>query len=121
MFSLYSTSIAGVFGAIVHTTDVEGILALDCNVTDFYADNTYPEFLYFNPFGETKTVTYNSEKSVDLFDKISKQYFAKGQQGKIAFEIPAGEACLLVELPAGTKIIKDGKKLKANNSAITYR
>jgi len=121
MFSLYSTSIAGVFGAIVHTTDVEGILALDCNITDFYADNTYPEFLYYNPFGETKTVTYNSDHSVDLFDKLSKKYLAKAQQGKIAFEIPAGDACLLVELPAGTKLIKDGKKLKANNSVITYR
>ncbi len=121
MFSLYSTSIAGIFGAIVHTTDVEGILALDCNVTDFYADNKYPEFLYFNPFGETKTVTYSSDQPVDLFDIISKKYFAKAQQGKISLEIPAGEACLIVELPAGTKLIKDGKKLKANNTVISYR
>jgi hypothetical protein len=121
MFSLYSTSIAGVFGAIVHTTDVEGILALDCNITDFYGDNKYPEFLYFNPFGETKTVIYSSEKSVDLFDIVSKKYLAKAQQGKIALELPADEACLIVELPAGIKLIKEDKKLKANNSVITYR
>jgi hypothetical protein len=121
MFSLYSTSIAGIYGAIVHTTDVQGILALDCNATDFYGDNPYPEFLYFNPYGETRTVTYRTDKVVDLFDIVSKKYLAKAQQGKIALEIPAGEACLIVELPAGTRLVKDGKKLKANNAVIIYR
>jgi hypothetical protein len=121
MFSLYSTSIAGVFGAIVHTTDVEGILALDCNVTDFYAGNTYPVFMYYNPFGEVKTVTYLSEKEIDLFDIITKKYLAKAQSGKIALKIPAGDACLLVELPAGTKLTKEGRKLKANGTVISFR
>jgi hypothetical protein len=121
MFSLYSTSIAGVFGAIVHTTDVEGILALDCNATDFYADNTYPVFLYYNPFDEMKTVTYLSEKEIDLFDIISKKYLAKAQSGKIALKIPAGEACVLVELPSGTKLTKEANKLKANGTIISFR
>jgi hypothetical protein len=121
MFSLYSTSIAGVFGAIVHTTDVEGILALDCNITDFYAENKYPEFLYFNPFGEEKTVTHITGKSVDLFDIISKSYVVKAQSGKIALKIPAGSAVLIVELPAGTRLTTEGKKLKANGYVISYK
>ena len=62
MFSLYSTSIAGVFGAIVNTTGVEGILALNCNATDFYADNKYPVYLYYNPFPETRSVTWSVGK-----------------------------------------------------------
>jgi hypothetical protein len=121
MFSLYSTSIVGVFGAIVHTTDVEGILALDCNATDFYAENKYPEYLYFNPFKETKTVMYNSNKAVDLFDIISKTYLAKAQKGKISIKIPAAEAALIVELPAGTKLTLDGNKLKVNKYIISYK
>lgn len=121
MFSLYSTSIAGVFGAIVHTTDVEGILALDCNITDFYAENKYPEFLYYNPFGEEKTVTYTTGRSVDLFDIVSKSYLAKAQSGKIALKIPAGSAVLIVELPAGTRLTSEGKKLKANDYVISYK
>jgi len=121
MFSLYSTSIAGIFGAIVHTTDVEGILALDCNITDFYAENKYPQFLYFNPFGEEKTVTYTTGKTVDLFDIVSKSYIAKSQSGKIAMKIPAGSAILIVELPEGSKIKADGKKLRVNEYVISYR
>ncbi len=121
MFSLYSTSIAGIFGAIVHTTDVEGILALDCNITDFYAENKYPQFLYFNPFGEEKTVTYTTGKTVDLFDIVSKSYIAKSQSGKIAMKIPAGSAILIVELPEGSKIKADGKKLRVDEYVISYR
>src|SRR5699024_2725223 len=38
MFSVYSSSPVGILGAIVCQTDVEGILRLDCNVTDFYVE-----------------------------------------------------------------------------------
>jgi hypothetical protein len=121
MFSLYSTSIAGVFGAIVHTTDVEGILALDCNVTDFYTWNKYPVDLYFNPYPETRTITYPSVVKLDLFDIVSKQYLAKNAGGNISIEIPAGEAILIVALPAGTKLKKDGSKIKAGDTVIAYK
>ena len=87
MFSLYSTSIAGVFGAIVNKTGVEGILALNCNATDFYADNKYPVFLYYNPYEETKTVTYLSDNKIDLFDIISKRFLAKGERGNISISL----------------------------------
>jgi hypothetical protein len=121
MFSLYSTSIVGVFGAIVHTTDVEGILALDCNITDFYAENKYPVFLYYNPYTETKTVTYSSAGNVDLFDIVSKKYLAKGGNGTITIQIPAGDAVLIVELPAGTRLKTDGSKVKAGDFVIAHK
>ncbi len=121
MFSLYSTSIAGVFGAIVHTTDVEGILALDCNITDFYAENRYPVFLYYNPYPEAKKVTWTSETKVDLFDIISKKLLAINADGNIALNIPAGEAVLIVALPAGTRIRTNGSKLMAGETVIAYK
>ena len=121
MFSLYSTSIAGIFGAIVHKTDVEGILALDCNITDFYGDNKYPEFLYYNPYKEAKTVTYSSVTSVDLFDLVSKSYLSKGEHGNISISLPAGEAALVIVLPAGTRLKNDGSKIKVGDTVIAYK
>lgn len=121
MFSLYSTSIVGVFGAIVHTTDVDGILALDCNVTDFYAENKFPVFLYYNPYNEVKTVTYSSANDVDLFDIVSKKHLAKGSNGNISINLPAGEAALVVVLPAGTRLKTEGSKVKAGNVIIAYK
>lgn len=120
MFSLYSTSIAGVFGAIVHSTDVEGILALDCNVTDFYAENPFPVYLYYNPYGEDKTVTYSAKTSVDLFNVLTKTYLAKAGSGNIRIQIPAGKAVLVVELPAGTLLTSKGKKLTAGDAVVAF-
>ncbi|PKP48923.1 MAG: hypothetical protein CVT94_07010 [Bacteroidetes bacterium HGW-Bacteroidetes-11] len=121
MFSLYSTSIAGVFGAIVQTTDVEGILSLDCNATDFYAENKYPVHLYYNPYTEAKTISVKLENASDLYDLVSGTYLAKNTTGSASVQIPAGEAVLVVSLPSGTKLKKDGKKLKAGNTVIAYK
>ena len=121
MFSLYSTSIAGVFGAIVNKTEVEGILALDCNATDFYAENRFPVYLYYNPYEEIKTVTYLSDNNIDLFDIISKKYLAKGEQGNVNICLNAREAALIVVLPAGTLLKKEGSKIMARDVVIAFR
>jgi hypothetical protein len=121
MFSLYSTSIAGVFGAIVQTTNVEGILALDCNITDFYAENKYPVYLYYNPYAEEKTVIFPSEKRVDLFNIVTRKYLSKGGINEIRLKIPAGEAMVVVALPAGEKLKTDGLKLMAGETVIAYK
>lgn len=121
MFSLYSTSIAGVFGAIVQTTDVEEILALDCNVTDFYTENKYPVYLYYNPYPEIKTVIYSSGEKLDLFDIVSKKYIAKNVSGNIGIKIPADEAVLMIVLPAGLSLRTDDLKVMAGHTVITYK
>ena len=121
MFSLYSTSIAGVFGAIVNTTDVEGILMLDCNATDFYASYNYPVFLIYNPYGDARTISINTDGSSDLFDIVSRTYLARNIQDTGTIEIPAGEAVVMVQLPSGTRLKAEGRKIKAGDSVIAYR
>ncbi|WP_367328686.1 D-glucuronyl C5-epimerase family protein, partial [Lentimicrobium sp.] len=121
MFSLYSTSIAGVFGAIVNTTDVEGILMLDCNATDFYASYNYPVFLIYNPYGEARTISINTDGSSDLFDIVSRTYLARNLQDTGSIEIPAGEAVVMVQLTSGTRLKAEGRKIKAGDSVIAYR
>lgn len=121
MFSLYSTSIAGVFGAIVNKTGVEGILALNCNATDFYAENKYPIYLYYNPYEETKTVTYLSDNNIDLFDIISKRYLARGERGNVSISLHAREAAVVVVLPAGTHLTAEGSRIKAGDTVIAFK
>jgi hypothetical protein len=121
MFSLYSTSIVGVFGAIVDTTEVKGILALNCNATDFYAENKFPVYLYYNPYTETRSVTYTSATPVDLFDIVSKKYLALSSSGKIHINLPGYDACLIVVLPSGTRLNSEGTKVKAGNTVIAYK
>ncbi|MBQ9410626.1 MAG: hypothetical protein IJU21_03350 [Bacteroidales bacterium] len=104
MFSLYSTSPIGIFGSIISTTDVEGILSLDCNVTDFYAPRPYPVHLLYNPHKESKVVSYYPAGKADLFDVVSYNYLAQAVSGIASIEIPADTAVLVVELPAGAEL-----------------
>lgn len=121
MFSLYSTSPVGIMGAIVDTTDVEMILRLNCNKTDFYANTTYPEYLYYNPYKEPKSVTYHPSAKVDVFDIVTKKYLAKAISTSTKISIPADQACVLVELPAGTKIERKNNMLLTNGIVISYK
>ena len=121
MFSLYSTSVVGIYGAIVDTTNVEGILSLDCNATDFYGNNSFPVYLYYNPFSDTRSVTFSTEKRVDLFDILSKKYLAKDVSTLAKIYIPADNALVVVVLPAGTRLEKNRNKIKANGIVIAFQ
>lgn len=124
MFSVYSSSPLGIFGAIINETDVEGILQLDCNVTDFYTERPYPTYLFYNPFSEDKTVTYKAnDQNVDLFDIVKKEYVAKNIATDSKIELPADDARIIVELPAGTKLKLDntGKLVADNKHVIAYK
>ena len=121
MFSLYSTSIVGVFGAIVNTTDVKGILMLNCNATDFYASDDYPVFLIYNPYGDARSISVNTGDPSDLFDIVSRTYLARNILNEGTIEIPAGKAVVMVQLPARTRLKTEGRKIKAGNSVIAYK
>ncbi len=122
MFSVYSTSPVGILGAMVTTTDVEGIIRIDCNTTDFYADRTYPVYLYYNPYVDSRDVTYVAEGNVDLFDIVSKQYVARNVEGEALVNLPAKHSRVIVELPAGTELHREGDKiLTATGEVISYK
>ncbi len=113
MFSVYSTSAVGILGAIVRTTDVEGILRLDCNATDFYASRPWPVYLMYNPHTDAREVTYtlDGDSRCDLLDVVSGKYLAKGVSDSCKITIDADCAALIAELPAGTQ---------ANDKTILY-
>lgn len=121
MFSLYSTSPVGIYGAMVDTTDVPMILRLNCNVTDFYAARPYPVYLYYNPYAESRSVTYHPGAKSDVFDIISKQYVARGIDVATQISIPAHQSVVLTELPAGTRIVRKGNRLIADGKVIAYQ
>ncbi|MDP4240078.1 MAG: hypothetical protein Q8904_11470 [Bacteroidota bacterium] len=121
MFSLYSTSPIGIMGAIVDTTDVKMILRLNCNVTDFYANITYPTYLYYNPYSVSKTVTYHPTGLSDVFDIVSKTYVAKAISRDTPIIVPADQARLLVEIPSGAVIEHKKNLLLIKGIPISYR
>jgi len=136
MFSLYSTSPIGIFGSMISTTDVEGIIRLDCNVTDLYAERKYPVNMYYNPYNVATKVTYclehimpgriryhgASDDAYDLFDIVTRAYVARGITGDTIIEIPADNSRVLVELPSGTQLLlgSDGRIYDQEKSVIAW-
>lgn len=121
MYSLYSSSQVGIFGAIIKKTNVEKILQLDCNVTDFYAKNEFPTYLYYNPYEEEKEVVFTGHKETfDLYDALTQTVVVAGAKAGSTFNIPAKGACLLVVLPAGSKIERNKNQITTRGKVITY-
>jgi len=121
MFSLYSTSPIGIFGAMIDTTNVPMILRINCNTTDFYAQKPYPVYLYYNPYPKSKEILYYPEGKVDVFDIVTKTYIARGIDKPSHINLPANQACVLVELPVDTQIKHKNNQLIAGGNIIAYQ
>jgi hypothetical protein len=106
MFSLYSSAQVGIFGSIVRKTNVDKILQLNCNATDFYQKNDFPTYLYYNPYGEAREIRYYNERkgATDLYDALTQERLVESLQHEGTFTIPAKAARLVVAVPAGTEL-----------------
>ena len=120
MFSLYSSAQVGIFGAIVRKTNVDKILQINCNATDFYQKESLPTFLYYNPHDSVRLVCFPKPEGspVDLYDVLTNEYLHRKISGEKCFEIPAQTARLIVVIPAGIEIkYKDGKYMAGDHVA----
>ena len=98
--SLYSGSSVGYLASIINTTNVEGILQIDLNKTDFRGENTYPTYLYYNPEAITQTVDLNLPTGTyDIYDAISETILRTNVSGTVSFSINAKATRILVILP----------------------
>ena len=122
MFSLYSSCQVGIFGSIVKKTNVEKILQLDCNATDFYADDTWPTYLYYNPYDEEKTIAFESYDNTrfDLFDAMTYEKIMKDVSGSVDFPISPKSSRLIVVIPAKSKVEKNGNVYTTAGKVVAY-
>jgi hypothetical protein len=122
MFSLYSSAQVGIFGAIVRKTNVEKILQLNCTATDFYQKNSFPTYLYYNPYDTLESVCfYNTEKTnVDLYDALSHEYVSKDIRDDGCFKINAKSTRLIVVLPAGSEITMKKGNYVVDDKVVAY-
>jgi hypothetical protein len=119
--ALYGSSHAGYLAAIVEETNVEGILKLDLNATDFFTDQPYSSFLFFNPHPMAHTLRLQLGSGAwDLYDAISETDLAQGVSGTVEVQIPAGEVLLLTYVPAGTSRTVAQGRLFAGQQVLDY-
>lgn len=110
-FSLYSGAHIGILASLIETTDVEGILRVDLQATQFYNEHDYPTFLLYNPYDGKKQVAYKvkSTANVDLYNSLTNKVVASNVNGEVKVDINPDDAVVLVEIPAGAKVDHKGK------------
>jgi len=103
----YGSAWVGMLASIVNTTNVKGILQLDCNATDFFGCRKFSTYLIYNPYDEQKTVEIEIQKNqCNLYDLISKEIVARDVSHKTKIKLSPGSAKTIVILPleAETKV-----------------
>ncbi len=119
--SLYSGSSVGYLAALIEKTNVEGILRIDVNKTDFFGNAVFPVYLYYNPYSEDKTVELELPSGeYDLYDAISERNVVSRISGTASFSVPSDGVCLLTVIPSGTEQTVSGHCLLAGNQVIDF-
>jgi hypothetical protein len=120
--ALYGSSHVGILGGIIDTTNVPMILKLDVLKTDYFHDPAYQSYLYFNPYGETKSIELDVGAGAhDLYDAVSNTIVATGVSGVTSFDVPADAAMLVVIAPAGGTVAYDLDRTLINGIVVDYR
>ncbi|HEU4551643.1 MAG TPA: hypothetical protein VFS25_02370 [Chitinophaga sp.] len=121
-FSVYGSGHVGIFGSIIRSTTVPGILQLNLLATDFFRDAAYPTFLYYNPYPHAKTIQVaTGSKPVRLYNTVTHRFITSAIQGSYALTLPPGAAAVLVSTPAGGKVVKSPHRLWVNGVVVDYQ
>lgn len=102
--ALYGSSHVGYLAAIVEETEEPGILLLDVNATDFFAEKPFSTYLVYNPHDASREVTIPvGAESIDVYDAISEQVLASGVSGSLLVSLDSKAVRLLSFLPTGNE------------------
>lgn len=120
--ALYGSSHVGIFGAIIDTTDVPGILRLDVRATDYFQDDGFPTYLLYNPHETQRDVTFELPNGTfDLYDAAGNRFVAHAVTGAAQLALPADDALQIVLLPAGEPVSYRFGKMYVGESIADYR
>lgn len=118
---LYGSSHVGFLAAIVDTTDVEGILQLDLNKTDFYGSNFFPSYLFYNPYTAPKQITLKlGTGRYDIYDAITETIVSTNVSGNFPLPIGENEVKQLIYLPANSSTVEKEGRLYLGEKIVDY-
>lgn len=120
--ALYGSSHVGIFGGIIDTTTVEGILQLDLLKTDYFGSPAYPTYLYYNPHREKHVVQVDlPQGSHRLYNAITNTFIQESVSGSYALSVDGEDAVMLVIVPSDGGITYHLDKTLVNGRVIDYR
>jgi hypothetical protein len=119
--ALYMGNHVGFLGGIFAATNVDGIVQWDCLKTDYYNAPAYPTYLYYNPYTTSRAIELDvGSESRDVYDVVTGRFVARSAHGPGTIELDADSAAVLVLLPSGGAVTRDGARLLVNDVVVDY-
>lgn len=108
-FCLYGGSHVGMLGGLLNRTNHEAILQWDCLKTDFFGDKSHPTYLYYNPYGDERTVEIMVGSDLcDLYDLVACDFIRRNVSGTTTFTMDADSARVISVLPVDYNTMRRG-------------
>ncbi len=111
----------GWMAALFQTSNVSGILKIDCVATEAFPPETHPTFLYYNPHAAGKRIRLNPGSSpVHFYNALTGSFIKTNASGTVFLDIDPDSAAVVVELPAGEAVGQSDRKVLAGGTVIDY-
>jgi hypothetical protein len=119
---LYGSSYVGMLGAIVQPTSDPRILQLDCLATDFFRAPSWPTFLVYNPYPESRgfVLTVGTAAS-DLYEAVTGEFIQRAVRDKARLTLPPDSAALVVVAPAGGRVTHAGARTLIDGAVVNWK
>jgi hypothetical protein len=112
---------SGYMAALFQTSNVPGILQIDCVATEAFPPPAFPTLLLYNPHAAAKQVTIKvGSKTNHLYDAVSGAFLATNVTGTTTVTVQPDGAVVLVQCPASGGLSQSGQKLLIAGVVIDY-
>jgi hypothetical protein len=119
--AVYGSAWVGMLASIVDTTNIPGILKINCNATDFYSKRRFPTYLFYNPYIVNRTIKLNvGEKLVSVYDLVSKKTILKNAIHNCLVTLSGDNAKVLVFIPSTSHVEVRDNQLFCDDQIIYY-
>ena len=118
--SVYGSAHVGIFGGIIRTTNVEGILQINLQTTDFFKEKSYPSYLYYNPYDRNKQILIPLKAGEKLYNTATGRFIARNLSGSGKIKVHARQSAVIVLVPSKGDISYSGSKMMVNGIVVDH-
>jgi hypothetical protein len=112
---------SGWMAALFQTSNVPGIVQIDCVASEAFAPPTHPTYLLYNPYATATQLNLSiGTNTTHLYDAVAGLFLATNAIGNANVTIPGDTAVVLVQCPTAGAISQAGQKLLLAGIVIDY-
>ena len=112
---------SGWLAGLFQTSNVPGILQIDCLATEAFPPPSWPTYLFYNPHAVAKQVLVNvGPEAKHLYDLTTGAFLATNVSGTAALTLASDSAIVLALCPAAGVLSQSGLQLLVGDAVVDY-